>query len=128
MVIVSEGDGTVEVCATLSAGAGVTTDIPISISLETSDGIYILQLPELIHHHILPPGTAEAGEDYDMMSSNPVFPTNSTVGAVQCRTVTIIDNGAFELNETFTVTLTVNTAGVMEGNTETTFTITDDEC
>ena len=39
MVSVSEGDGTVEVCATLSAGAGVTTAIPITMSLETSDGM-----------------------------------------------------------------------------------------
>ena len=61
------------------------------------------------------------------MSSNPVFPTNSTDGAMQCRTVTIIDNAAYELNETFTVTLTVNTAGVMVGNTGTTVTIVDDE-
>ena len=38
MVSVSEGDGTVEVCATLSAGAGVTTDIPISITLSTLNG------------------------------------------------------------------------------------------
>ena len=38
MVSVSEGDGTVEVCATLSTGAGVTTDIPISISLSTLNG------------------------------------------------------------------------------------------
>ena len=38
MRIISEGDGTVEVCATLSAGAGVTTDIPIDISLDSSDG------------------------------------------------------------------------------------------
>ena len=39
MVSVSEGDGTVEVCATLSTGAGVTTAIPVDISLETSDGM-----------------------------------------------------------------------------------------
>ena len=37
MRIMAEGDGTVEVCATLSAGAGVTTAIPIDISLDTSD-------------------------------------------------------------------------------------------
>ena len=38
MVSVSEGDGTVEVCATLSAGAGVITDDPIRITLGTFDG------------------------------------------------------------------------------------------
>ena len=41
MVSVSEGDGTVEVCATLSAEAGVTTDISISISLGTTDGMHV---------------------------------------------------------------------------------------
>ena len=41
MVSVSEGDGTVEVCATLSTGAGVTTDIPISISLSTLNGMHV---------------------------------------------------------------------------------------
>ena len=38
MRLISEGDGTVEVCATLLAGAGVITAIPINISLDTSDG------------------------------------------------------------------------------------------
>ena len=38
MRFISEGDGIVEVCATLSAGAVVTTAIPINISLDTSDG------------------------------------------------------------------------------------------
>ena len=41
MVSVSEGDGTVQVCATLSAGAGVTTDIPLSITLATLDGMHV---------------------------------------------------------------------------------------
>ena len=72
-------------------------------------------------------GTAEAGEDYYMMSTSISFPTNSSDGAMECMNFTIMDNDAFELNETFTVTLTVNTAGVMEGNTITEVTITDDE-
>ena len=38
MRIIAEGDGTVEVCATLSAGGGVITAIPVDISLDTSDG------------------------------------------------------------------------------------------
>ena len=78
-------------------------------------------------NHILPSGTAEAGEDYDMMSSSISFPTNSSDGTMECMNFTIVDNDAFELNETFTVTLTVNTAGVMVGNTITEVTITDNE-
>ena len=46
---------------------------------------------------------------------------------MECMNFTIMDNDAFELNETFTVTLTVNTAGVIVGNTITEVTITDDE-
>ena len=50
------------------------------------------------------------------------------VGAVngdmsQCLTVIVTNDEIIEGDETFTVALTVNTAGVMEGNTETTVTI-----
>ena len=38
MESVSEDGGSVQVCATLSVGAGVTINIPISITLATSDG------------------------------------------------------------------------------------------
>ena len=62
-----------------------------------------------------------------MMSSNISFPTNSSGGAMECMNFTIVDNDAFELNETFTVTLTVNTAGVLVGNTGTIVTMTDNE-
>ena len=78
-------------------------------------------------NHILPSGTAEDDEDYNMMSSSISFPTTSSDGAMECMNITIMDDDAFELNETFTVTLTVNTAGVMVGNTITEVTITDDE-
>ena len=71
----------------------------------------------------MPSGTAEAPQDYSMMSANLEFPTNSTDGVMECMNFNITDNDAFELNETFIVTLTVNTAGVMVGNTETTITI-----
>ena len=37
-ISVTEGDGTVQVCATLSAGAGITINNPISVILATSDG------------------------------------------------------------------------------------------
>ena len=75
----------------------------------------------------MPSGEAEAGEDYDMMSTSISFPTNSSDGAMECMNFTIMDNDAFELNETFTMTLTVNTAGVMVGNSITEVTIADDE-
>ena len=36
MVSAIEGDGLAEVCVTLSTGAGVTTDIPINVTLAIS--------------------------------------------------------------------------------------------
>ena len=56
-----------------------------------------------------------------------MFPMNSVDGATQCVNITIIDDALFELNENFTVTLTVNTAGVMEDMTMTEVTITDND-
>ena len=46
---------------------------------------------------------------------------------MRCLTVTIVDDMLIEGDETFTVGLTVATSGVMEGNTMTVVTITDDE-
>ena len=56
-----------------------------------------------------------------------IFPTNSTDGATQCIDITITDDDVFELNENFTVTLTVNTASVMEDMTMAEVTITDND-
>ena len=46
---------------------------------------------------------------------------------MHCVNISIVDDFLFEGDETFTVTLTVATPGVMEGNTITTVTIRDDD-
>ena len=46
---------------------------------------------------------------------------------MQCVNISIVDDDVFEGDETFTVTLTVTTPGVMVGNTVTTVTIIDDD-
>ena len=60
------------------------------------------------------------------MSAQLTFPMDATAGAAQCLVITLSgDDGVIERPETFPVTLTVITAGVMEGNNETTVTIID---
>ena len=127
MVSVSEGDGTVEVCATLSAVAGVTTDTPISITLSTLNGKELTK-PSLFYFIVcLSTGTAKYGEDFEQLDSPFDFPINSTGGAEHCVNVVILEDTLFEGDETFTVYLVVDTPGVMGGVLNTVTTITDNE-
>ena len=69
-----------------------------------------------------------ADSDYVAVSDNTLmFPMNSVDGATQCMDITITNDDVFELNETFTVTLTVNTASVIADMTMTEVTITDND-
>ena len=69
--------------------------------------------------------SAVAGMDYITMSDSSLeFPVGAVNGDMsQCLTVMVTNDEIIEGDETFTVTLTVNTAGVMVGNTETTVAI-----
>ena len=67
-----------------------------------------------------------ADGDYVAVSDTPVFPIGSTDGAMQCATITIVDDEVFEIDETFTATLTPSTADVALGNAVVIITITDD--
>ena len=69
--------------------------------------------------------SAVAGMDYIMTSDSSLeFPVGAVNGDMfQCLTVMVTNDEIIEGDETFTVTLTVNTAGVLVGNTETTVTI-----
>ena len=71
--------------------------------------------------------SAVAGSDYEQISAPLTFPTGSVAGDMQCVNISIVDDFLFEGDETFTVSLTVTTPGVMEGNTSTTVTIRDDD-
>ena len=69
--------------------------------------------------------SAVAGMDYITTSDSSLeFPVGAVNGDMsQCLTVMVTNDMIIEGDETFTVTLTVNTAGVMVGNAETTVTI-----
>ena len=58
------------------------------------------------------------------------FPVGSNADDTQCLSISILDDNIFEAeNETFTVELTVMPhPRVMEGNTETTIYIVDNDC
>ena len=132
MESVSEGEGAVQVCATLS-GPGVSggsiTSVPITVMLDTTQGSddtgCIKVSINSIFLYII--GSALENTDYTTISSALMFPAGSANTTVQCVNITITDDDIFEGDETFTVGLTVNTSGVMEGNTITAITITDNE-
>ena len=75
--------------------------------------------------HVLRTVSAVAGSDYIMTSDSSLeLPVGAVNGDMsQCLTVMVTNDEIIEEDETFTVTLTVNTAGVIVGNTETVVTI-----
>ena len=58
-------------------------------------------------------------DDHEQISAPLTFPTGSVAGDMQCVNISIVDDVVFEGDDTFTLTLTVTTPGVMEGNTVT---------
>ena len=67
------------------------------------------------------------GSDYTNISSDEVFPSESTDNATACVNITILDDDILEGDHAFTVTLTTLDPDVMLGNYETTITIIDNE-
>ena len=68
---------------------------------------------------------AVSPSDYTLDTTVLTFPAEST--DMQCADITITDDDVFEGDETFTVTIIVDTAGVMTTMTMTTVTITDND-
>ena len=66
-----------------------------------------------------------SASDYTLVTTALTFPAEST--DMQCADITITDDDVFEGDETFTVTIDVATFDVMEGNTMTTVTITEND-
>ena len=127
MASVSEGDGTVEVCATFS---GATSQNFVLVKIFTGDSSpgkwdMLIKISKSIFYRIVV--SAVAGSDYEQVSAPLTFPTGSVAGDMQCVNISIVDDVVFEGDETFTVTLTVTTSGVMERNTVTIVTIRDDD-
>ena len=65
--------------------------------------------------------------DYDAITTNGTFSNGSIDGDMECMNVAIIDDGALELDETFTVTLTTSDSSVTLNDNFTTVTITDND-
>ncbi len=65
--------------------------------------------------------------DYLHKSSDLIFTSGSTDNATRCVDISILDDGALEGNQTFTVTLTTSDPDVMLGTNVTTITITDND-
>ena len=74
-----------------------------------------------------PNTTAMLGTDYTSVSSDEVFPSGSTDGAMKCVNITILDDITVEGNHSFTVTLTTSDPDVMLGNNVTIITITEND-
>ena len=65
--------------------------------------------------------------DYDAITTNCTFFNGSMDGEMECVNVNITDDGALELDETFTVTLTTSEPTVTLDTNATTITITDND-
>jgi hypothetical protein len=68
-----------------------------------------------------------AGKDYTSISEVEIFTSGSPDGASRCVDIPILDDGALEGEQTFTLTLTTSDPDVMLGNNVTTITIIDNE-
>ena len=62
-----------------------------------------------------------------MAASDAIFPISNGNGAMQCLSITVIEDTALEGEETFLVTLTTSNPVVMLGNTEAVVTIEDND-
>ncbi len=116
---VGEGDGTVEVCATLLRGAVVAIERDFMITLATANDYY--------NYRYYYYGYATAGSDYNDTSMILTFSPGSSDGDTECMIVTIIDDDALEADQTFFVTLTTSDDDVRVSVDTMTVTITDND-
>lgn len=75
----------------------------------------------------LPATLATVDFDYTSVSSDVVFMSGSTDGDTRCVDITIEDDEALEINETFTLALTSSDPNVMFGQDMTTVIIVDND-
>ncbi len=123
---VGEGNGRVEVCATLS-GAEVATERDFMITLATSDGTALGKYIEAILYtssYDLYSMLRTAGSDFDDTSMDLTFSSGASDGDTKCLAVTITDDDALEAEESFSVALTVSDDDVKVIANITTLTIT----
>ena len=125
---VTEDEGAVQVCATLSLGTELEVDI--TVTLATSDGtgmrVYKTSNSSLCEPlHVFP--IATNGSDYLGVSMDLIFTAGITNGTMQCLNAIINTTCTVEEDETFTVTLTTSSSVVTLGNDVTTVVIMDND-
>ncbi len=123
MLSVNEGDGMVQVCATLSAIEA--TERNFTITLDTRDGTGIVWCTTLGKTYIFINFAAFAGSDYTSVFLEAVFTSGSTDNSTACVIIYILDDGTIEMEKTFTVILTTLDPDVFLGNYTTNITIFD---
>ena len=118
----------VSVCVTLSTDSmeNITMDIPFTLTSSNDTGNAHVE-KTIISLLCSSSHAASAGMDYDPITINGTFSNGSMAGSMECENVTIIDDGALELDETFTVTLNTSEPEVTLDTNATTITITDDD-
>ena len=113
MVSVGEGDGTVQVCATLTAIEDTERNFTIMLATSSLEGNQLY--------------AAVSGSDYVNTSVDIIFPSGSINMFTSCSGITIVDDAVLEGNQTFTVRLITLDPDVMLGNSITTVTIVDND-
>ena len=119
---VHEDIGNLTVCVTLSGRNSRDFSVILTTNDLTGEKISIHVMSLSIHS-----SSAFAGHDYTGASMTLTMPAGSTSGVVKCMNISIIDDGALEVIETFTVTLTTTDPDVMLGKNKTVVTIMDDD-
>ena len=132
MASVAEGNGAVELCASLAtdpAGSEVQNELVITLSTfddlgKCTYGIFSHQLANV--SSII---TAFSGDDYVFLSMELTFPPGAMDGATACVDVDIIDDNIVEGMEAFGLLLSLSATelDVVVGDAMTVVTITDNE-
>ena len=119
---VTEGDGNVQVCITLSGVLSNEGDVEVALTTNSDTGNFLeCDLTTVYNTAFF---TAMGNSDYVDIYLLVQF-MGYTNGSTKCENVTILDDAALESDEVFTVTLTSN-PGVLLDNTKVTITIMDD--
>ncbi len=109
MLSVGEGNGMVQVCATLSTVEASEKDLTVTLATINSNG------------------TGIVGIDYISASSNLIFTSGSTDNAIRCINIFVLEDDALEGNQTVIVMLTTPDSDVTLGTGMTSIIITDND-
>ena len=124
---IDEGDGTVQVCATLLAMEDTERDFVITLATSEDTGMCVhdYMSAHLIHGFLFIP--ALANFDYTHILSNLSFNSGSINGSTECLIISVIDDSALEGEQTFFVMLNSSDSDVILGRSTTTVIITDND-